>query len=261
MPFCSQCGIDNPPSARFCDQCGTVLVSIAPTNPAISSKPATPPAPVAPAAPINPAPVPQTIQSAPISANVVCAQCGIPAIPGEAFCDNCGAPLGAPTSNNAAPAPAPYAGGIPAQPSYPAPQAVSYTPPPVAPAPAPAPAPAAAPISSAPQYSSLSSAHLVLTSTKSRIDLPNTTQALIGRADPVSNFTPDIDLNAFGALQSGVGRRHARIFVQQGQFFIEDQDSTNGTLVNGQKLAPYKAQIVQSGDLVQFGTMVLRFQL
>ena len=29
MPFCPQCGIDNPASARFCDQCGAMLIPVA----------------------------------------------------------------------------------------------------------------------------------------------------------------------------------------------------------------------------------------
>ena len=29
MPFCPQCGIDNPANARFCDQCGAALIPVA----------------------------------------------------------------------------------------------------------------------------------------------------------------------------------------------------------------------------------------
>jgi hypothetical protein len=74
MPFCPQCGVDNPESARYCDQCGAMLIPV----PAQTTAPATAPATSVPA--IGP---------------TVCPQCGQAAIPGEAFCDNCGAPLSA----------------------------------------------------------------------------------------------------------------------------------------------------------------------
>ncbi|SDS02698.1 zinc-ribbon domain-containing protein [Nocardioides scoriae] len=32
MPFCSQCGHDNPATARFCSQCGTPLAAAAPQS-------------------------------------------------------------------------------------------------------------------------------------------------------------------------------------------------------------------------------------
>jgi hypothetical protein len=76
MPFCPQCGVDNPESARYCDQCGAMLIPV----PAQTTAPATAPATSVPA--IGP---------------TVCPQCGQAAIPGEAFCDNCGAPLSAPS--------------------------------------------------------------------------------------------------------------------------------------------------------------------
>jgi pSer/pThr/pTyr-binding forkhead associated (FHA) protein len=34
MPFCTACGKQNPDDARFCSQCGTRLVSVAPETPA-----------------------------------------------------------------------------------------------------------------------------------------------------------------------------------------------------------------------------------
>ncbi len=58
------------------------------------------------------------------------------------------------------------------------------------------------------------------------------TQAIVGRADAVSKFYPDLDLTPHGALDNGVGRKHLRLFVQGGQIMAEDQDSTNRTIIN-----------------------------
>ena len=56
-----------------------------------------------------------------------------------------------------------------------------------------------------------------------------------------------------------VSRRHARVFVQGGNYVIEDLGSTNGTSVNGQRImGPY---ILRSGELITFGENVnLLFQ-
>ena len=275
MPFCPQCGVDNPATARYCDQCGAVLIPV----------PAAPPAP--PAAP-GPSPSAPTIPGAPlVSGPVTCPQCGTAAIPGEAFCDNCGAPLSAP-ARPVAPSPTPpYNTGLPPQPSYPAPQPSGRVPPPApgappviypSPQPIPAPTPPAPPtlpgqpgpqptqpipmpIAPAPvPRTALAPAQLVVAATGVGLPLPNAPQAIVGRADPVSTFYPDVDLTPYGALEQGVGRRHMRLFVQGGQIMVEDLDSTNGTLLNGQKLLPRQPQPLRNGDQLQLGRLALRFQ-
>jgi pSer/pThr/pTyr-binding forkhead associated (FHA) protein len=48
--------------------------------------------------------------------------------------------------------------------------------------------------------------------------------------------------------------------VRQGQVFAEDLDSTNGTYVNGQRLAPQTPQPVGNGDEIRLGRFMLRLQ-
>lgn len=255
-PFCPQCGVDNPAGARYCDQCGAMLIPV----PAQAAPPAVPPTAAIPA--IGP---------------TVCPQCGQSAIPGEAFCDHCGAPLSAPARPIAS-VPSPPQSAAPPQPVYPPPAAPtapaappSYQAPavtPVAPSPAmpSAPssyqAPAIPPAASAPigGRTSLAPSALIVVGTGAVLPLPAAAQALVGRSDPVSKFYPDIDLGPHGALDQGVGRRHARIFVQGGQIMIEDIDSVNGTLVNGQKVLPRQPRALSNGDQITLGRMLLRFQ-
>jgi hypothetical protein len=250
MPFCPQCGVDNPAAARFCDQCGAQLI-------AVPAQAAPPPLPVAPAAQ---APAGATISAGPS----VCPQCGTAVIPGEAFCDTCGASLlvgsvAAPAGAGAASQP--Y-GGVAPQPSYPSPQPVGI--PPVAP-PVSSPPPVAPPVNVTPPVApqgrpSLAGISLAIAA-GAVLALPASGEAVIGRADPVSNVFPDIDLGPHGALEHGVGRRHARIFLQGGQVLVEDLDSTNGSFLNAARLAPRQPQPLRAGDELRLGNLAFKVQL
>jgi FHA domain-containing protein len=52
---------------------------------------------------------------------------------------------------------------------------------------------------------------------------------------------------------------HARVFSRQGRFFVEDMNSTNGTLLNGATLQG-EAELVD-GDKVQIGDTIFRFEV
>jgi pSer/pThr/pTyr-binding forkhead associated (FHA) protein len=55
-----------------------------------------------------------------------------------------------------------------------------------------------------------------------------------------------------------VSRRHARIYCQDGEFYIEDLHSTNGTFVNGEQIY-FPAQL-KHGDTVRIGLTLLEFE-
>jgi FHA domain-containing protein len=83
----------------------------------------------------------------------------------------------------------------------------------------------------------------------------------IGRWDADSGIFPDVDLDEDDP-EAKISRRHARIINQQGQYFIEDLGSTNGTFVNrGRRLLPGKRQVLQSGDEIIVGKTFLKFQI
>ncbi|MGB9776673.1 MAG: FHA domain-containing protein, partial [Anaerolineae bacterium] len=88
---------------------------------------------------------------------------------------------------------------------------------------------------------------------------PGKSEILIGREDPVSNVFPDIDLTPHGGDEGGVSRRHARIFAQGNQVFIEDLNSTNYTYVNQQKLMPGQPYPLKDGDEVRLGKVRLTY--
>lgn len=83
----------------------------------------------------------------------------------------------------------------------------------------------------------------------------------IGRWDADSGIFPDVDLDEDDP-EAKISRRHARIINHNGQYFIEDLGSTNGTFVNrGRRLLPGKRHMLQNGDEVIVGKTFLKFQI
>lgn len=69
-------------------------------------------------------------------------------------------------------------------------------------------------------------------------------EIILGREDNV-----DITIPA-----SAVSRRHARLILEDGQYFIEDLGSSNGTFINGESLT--KRRPLNSGDRIRLGQII-----
>lgn len=52
-----------------------------------------------------------------------------------------------------------------------------------------------------------------------------------------------------------ISRRHARLTFQGGKYIVEDLGSTNGTFVNGQRLAG--PRVLKTGEVVSFGEQIV----
>jgi hypothetical protein len=70
-------------------------------------------------------------------------------------------------------------------------------------------------------------------------------QLTIGR-----DATNDVTIN-----DAEVSRRHARLTFQGGKYVLEDLGSTNGTFVNGQRLAG--PRVLKAGEVVSFGEQII----
>lgn len=103
-------------------------------------------------------------------------------------------------------------------------------------------------------------AQLIVASDNFTFPLTGKSEWVVGREDPVSNIYPDLDLTEHGGEEGGVSRLHAKVYQSGGQYSIEDQNSTNFTFVNRQKLAPKTPQPLNDGDEIRFGRVVVKFQ-
>ncbi|NJC82164.1 FhaA domain-containing protein [Planosporangium mesophilum] len=70
---------------------------------------------------------------------------------------------------------------------------------------------------------------------------------VIGRGDQANLRLPDV----------GISRRHARLDFDGAQVVLTDLGSTNGTMVNGQRVS---AVALNPGDMIQLGTTTLTFR-
>jgi pSer/pThr/pTyr-binding forkhead associated (FHA) protein len=80
---------------------------------------------------------------------------------------------------------------------------------------------------------------------------------LIGRRDPETHSSPDVDLADFNGAASGVSRQHAALHVASEGVFIEDLESLNETIRNGYRLLPRQRYPLADGDELRLGSITL----
>jgi hypothetical protein len=83
-----------------------------------------------------------------------------------------------------------------------------------------------------------------------------TKQTILGRIDSISSQRPDLDLSPYGALEKGVSRIHAAINRSEDTLTLIDMGSSNGTHLNGQRLAPEQPRVLRDGDEIRLGKLV-----
>src|SRR6266567_2155642 len=79
---------------------------------------------------------------------------------------------------------------------------------------------------------------------------------VVGRQDPVLGIFPEIN-----RADKTVGRRHAYLRHQQGQYTVEDLNALNKTRLNGAVLTPHEERTLKDGDILRFGSVEVRFEL
>jgi CRP-like cAMP-binding protein len=85
-------------------------------------------------------------------------------------------------------------------------------------------------------------------------------EALLGRFDSVTGQSPEVDLTKEDQSRN-ISRRHARIVIKEGKFFIAEEIGTmNGTFLNGKKLPTGVLTPIHDGDEITLCRLVLNFK-
>ena len=198
---------------------------------------------------------------------ITCDRCKTENLDGSQYCDECGAPLrpnGRPSSYQP--------GGSAYQPPSGYQPPGSFQPPPEngnhTPAQGTQPQIAGKRVSAGLSYSAIrqpGKPHARLVIEKGRSSgkqfMLSDMEAQIGRWDADGGIFPDVDLDTDDP-EAKVSRRHARITLSNGQYFLEDLGSTNGTFINrGKRLPPGQRQALCDGDEIIVGKTFLRFHI
>jgi len=83
----------------------------------------------------------------------------------------------------------------------------------------------------------------------------------IGRLDPSTGLKPDIDLRDVDTDRS-ISRRHAKIIGDGTNYvLVEEVGTSNGTFVNGNRLATGEKVPISDGDEITFGRLKTTFKI
>ena len=103
------------------------------------------------------------------------------------------------------------------------------------------------------------SCRLVCDDPSSEVYLNKEGDTLVGRSDPVTGITPDVDLTPLDPQRS-TSRRHAKLYQMSDTYYVmEEIGVMNGTYVNGNRLTTGVPIALQSGDVLKFGLVSMTF--
>jgi len=194
----------------------------------------------------------------------ICERCNTENLDGSQYCDECGAPLRPPAPQQELPGAQDNGGAslagqqermeVPARAAQPDSVTVARS------------------VAAAPAFAASSGSINLMEGAHSRLIIErgrsagkqfplSEDESQIGRWDADGGIFPDVDLDADDP-EAKVSRRHARIMRRNGQYYIEDLGSTNGTFINrGRRLLPGDRQPLHDGDEIIVGKTFLRFHI
>lgn len=81
-------------------------------------------------------------------------------------------------------------------------------------------------------------------------------ELIVGRADNITNYIPEVDMTEHGAYRLGLSRRHAVIQRDGNSLVVKDLNSRNGTFVNGAIVPGGSTHPIKDGDELRFGNLL-----
>ena len=87
----------------------------------------------------------------------------------------------------------------------------------------------------------------------------DTSPIRIGRRDPRQNHFPELDL---AEHDKGIASRNHAVIKRNGDnYTITDLSSTNGTFLNGKRIAANAPQPLRTGDKIKIGEVEMEFRV
>jgi pSer/pThr/pTyr-binding forkhead associated (FHA) protein len=86
-------------------------------------------------------------------------------------------------------------------------------------------------------------------------------EMVVGRMDPEHEVYPDVDLGPYNADELGVSREHLQLKLDGDRIVASDNGSSNGTLLNRERMKPHEDYPIRDGDELQLGLMKVKIEL
>jgi pSer/pThr/pTyr-binding forkhead associated (FHA) protein len=90
------------------------------------------------------------------------------------------------------------------------------------------------------------------------LPLADRSEFSLGRSAEGQPIVPDVDLSPYNAYTNGVSRLHAVVKRLGDKIVLMDLGSSNGTYLNGNRLAPYVEMPVVHGDVIYLGKLKIQ---
>ncbi len=114
------------------------------------------------------------------------------------------------------------------------------------------------PVRKTPVKNAIPTISLHLVDSAQVLHLAERNEFTLGRAIEGQPILPDVDLSPFDAFTLGVSRLHAALRIINGEVVVTDLGSSNGTRVNGQKIAPHVDYPINHGDVIALGKLKIQ---